>query len=193
MTPPTRAVCAGNGSTAAIPNNPGGEPEIWIAREGPAIVGQYATMPVRLAVTGREMTGSWGMDVMVAPERQRQGLGEVLFRTWDRNVGASLGPGAVGRLVSAVPEAALAGRRAGAVSGQAADAARASGIRAGRSPINRLISAMTLADRADRRAHAAAAAPRCGSIRRFDDSFTELWERAARRSSTSRSGATPAT
>ena len=39
------------------PNNPGGEPEIWIAREGPAIVGQYATMPVRLAVAGREMRG----------------------------------------------------------------------------------------------------------------------------------------
>ena len=33
------------------------------------------------------------MDVMVAPERQRRGLGEVLFRTWDRNVGASLGLG----------------------------------------------------------------------------------------------------
>jgi len=33
------------------------------------------------------------MDVMVAPERQRQGLGEALFRTWDRHVGASLGLG----------------------------------------------------------------------------------------------------
>jgi GNAT superfamily N-acetyltransferase len=75
------------------PNNPGQEPEIWIAREGTALVGQYATMPVRLSVKGREMQGSWGMDVMVAPERQRQGLGEVLFRTWDRNVGASLGLG----------------------------------------------------------------------------------------------------
>ena len=75
------------------PNNPGQEPEIWIAREGPAIVGQYATMPVRLSLAGREVQGSWGMDVMVAPERQRQGLGEVLFRTWDRNVGASLGLG----------------------------------------------------------------------------------------------------
>src|SRR5258708_6032924 len=31
------------------PNNPGGEPEIWIAREGPAIIGQYAEMPVKLA------------------------------------------------------------------------------------------------------------------------------------------------
>ena len=75
------------------PNNPGGEPEIWIAREGPAIVGQYATMPVQVTVQGREIKGSWGMDVMVAPERQRRGLGEVLFRVWDRNVGASLGLG----------------------------------------------------------------------------------------------------
>jgi len=75
------------------PNNPGGTPIIWIAREGPTIVGQYATMPVRLSVGGREVDASWGMDVMVAPERQRQGIGEVLFRTWDRNTGASLGLG----------------------------------------------------------------------------------------------------
>jgi GNAT superfamily N-acetyltransferase len=75
------------------PNNPGQDPEIWIAREGPAIIGQYATMPVTVSVRGRDIQGSWGMDVMVAPERQRQGLGEVLFRTWDRNVGASLGLG----------------------------------------------------------------------------------------------------
>ena len=35
----------------------------------------------------------WGMDVMVAPERQRQGLGDALFRTWDRHTGAALGLG----------------------------------------------------------------------------------------------------
>lgn len=75
------------------PNNPAGTPVIWIAREGPTIVGQYATMPVRLQVKGREVSASWGMDVMVAPERQRQGIGEVLFRTWDRDVAASLGLG----------------------------------------------------------------------------------------------------
>ena len=78
---------------ARNPNNPSGIPEIWIAREGPTIVGQYATMPVRLWVKGQEVYGSWGMDVMVAPERQRQGLGEILFRTWDQNVGAALGLG----------------------------------------------------------------------------------------------------
>jgi GNAT superfamily N-acetyltransferase len=75
------------------PNNPGGIPEIWIAREGSAVVGQYATMPVRLWAASHDLRASWGMDVMVAPERQRQGLGEVLFRTWDQHVGASLGLG----------------------------------------------------------------------------------------------------
>src|SRR6187399_922074 len=75
------------------PHVPVTGPQIWIAREGHTVIGQYATMPVRLSLAGRELQGSWGMDVMVAPERQRQGLGEVLFRTWDRNVGASLGLG----------------------------------------------------------------------------------------------------
>jgi len=75
------------------PNNPSENPEIWLAREGPTVIGQYATMPVRLIVRGEEIYASWGMDVMVAPERQRQGLGEVLFRTWDQHVGASLGLG----------------------------------------------------------------------------------------------------
>jgi len=75
------------------PNNPSENPEIWLAREGPTVIGQYATMPVRLSIRGEEIYASWGMDVMVAPERQRQGLGEVLFRTWDQHVGASLGLG----------------------------------------------------------------------------------------------------
>ena len=75
------------------PNVPAVGPLIWVAREGQAIVGQYAAMPVRVQTDGLEIGGAWGMDVMVAPERQRQGLGDVLFRTWDRNVGASLGLG----------------------------------------------------------------------------------------------------
>src|SRR5262245_1617687 len=75
------------------PQAPSEGPLIWLAREGTTIVGQYATMPVKLSVSGREIDAAWGMDVMVAPERQRQGLGDVLFKTWDRNVGASLGLG----------------------------------------------------------------------------------------------------
>jgi predicted N-acetyltransferase YhbS len=69
------------------------EPRIWIARDGGTIVGQYATMPVTLWVAGRELDASWGMDVMVAPDRQRQGIGEALFQTWDTHTDASLGMG----------------------------------------------------------------------------------------------------
>jgi predicted N-acetyltransferase YhbS len=156
------------------PNNSGGEPEIWIAREGTALVGQYATMPVKLGVKGREINGSWGMDVMVAPERQRQGLGEVLFRTWDRNVGASLGLGlsdASYRLFQKLrwPDV-----------GPVPCLVKPLSRRAFRHPrwpmaINRLISALTfplvlLVSRSR---------PLRAEVRlvpRFDDSFTELWD-----------------
>ena len=157
------------------PNNPGGGPEIWVAREGPAIVGQYATMPVKLAVKGREVAGSWGMDVMVAPERQRRGLGEVLFRTWDRNVGASLGLGlseASYRLFQKLnwPDV-----------GPVPCLVKPLSRRAFRHPrwpvaVNRLISALTwpivliVARSRPLRAEVRI-------IQRFDDSFTELWER----------------
>jgi GNAT superfamily N-acetyltransferase len=159
------------------PNNPGQEPEIWIAREGPAIVGQYATMPVKLSVRGREVTGSWGMDVMVAPERQRQGLGEVLFRTWDRNVGASLGLGlseASYRLFQK-----LRWPDVGPVPCLVKPLTR----RALRRPnwpveLNRLVSALTLPIvRIVARNRPLAAEVRM--IQRFDESFTELWNELA--------------
>ena len=159
------------------PNNPGGEPEIWVAREGPAIIGQYATMPVRLSVTGKEVKGSWGMDVMVAPERQRRGLGEVLFRTWDRNVGASLGLGlseASYRLFQKLnwPDV-----------GPVPCLIKPLSRRAFRHPrwpvpINRLISAVTWPFvMIVARARPLRAEVRL--VQRFDESFTELWEKLA--------------
>jgi predicted N-acetyltransferase YhbS len=75
------------------PHVPADGPLIWLAREGTTVIGQYATMPVRLSVGGREIDASWGTDVMVAPERQRQGVGDRLFRTWERSTGAALGLG----------------------------------------------------------------------------------------------------
>lgn len=159
------------------PNNPGQAPEIWIAREGPAIIGQYATMPVRLAVAGLEVQGSWGMDVMVAPERQRQGLGEVLFRMWDRHVGASLGLGLSESSYRLFQK--LRWPDVGPVPCFVKPLTR----RALRRPewpvaINRLVSALTLPlvrivarDR-----------PLQDEVRmvhRFDDSFTALWETIA--------------
>jgi GNAT superfamily N-acetyltransferase len=161
------------------PNNPGQEPEIWIAREGRAIVGQYATMPVRLSLKGREVQGSWGMDVMVAPERQRQGLGEVLFRTWDRNVGASLGLGlseASYRLFQK-----LRWPDVGPVPCFVKPLTR----RALRRPewplaVNRLVSAITLPIvKIVARNRPLQAEVRL--IQRFDESFNELWESLASR------------
>ena len=159
------------------PNNPGQEPEIWIAREGTTIIGQYATMPVRLSLGGREVQGSWGMDVMVAPERQRQGLGELLFRTWDRNVGASLGLG----LSESSYRLFLKMRwpDVGPVPCFVKPLTR----RALRRPnwptaLNRLVSALTLpVVMIVARDRPLAAEVRL--IQRFDDSFTALWEELA--------------
>jgi GNAT superfamily N-acetyltransferase len=159
------------------PNNPGQEPEIWIAREGPAIVGQYATMPVRLSLAGREVQGSWGMDVMVAPERQRQGLGEVLFRTWDRNVGASLGLGLSDSSYRLFQK--LRWPDVGPVPCFVKPLTR----RALRRPnwpvaLNRLVSALTLpVVKIVARNRPLEAEVRL--IQRFDDSFTALWESLA--------------
>src|SRR5688500_2082982 len=159
------------------PNNPGGTPVIWIAREGPTLVGQYATMPVRLQVHGQQVDASWGMDVMVAPERQRQGIGEVLFRTWDRNVGASLGLGlseSSHRLFRKLrwPEV-----------GPLTCLVKPLTRRAFRRPnwpvlLNRLVSAVMLPIvLIVARSRPLAAEVRM--IQRFDDSFTELWDSVA--------------
>jgi hypothetical protein len=159
------------------PNNPGHEPEIWIAREGPAIVGQYATMPVKLSLAGREVQASWGMDVMVAPERQRQGLGEVLFRTWDRNVGASLGLGLSESSYRLFQK--LRWPDVGPVPCLVKPLTR----RAFRRPnwpvgINRVVSALTLPIvKIVARTRPLSAEVRL--IDRFDESFTRLWDEVA--------------
>lgn len=156
------------------PNNPGQEPEIWIAREGPAIVGQYATMPVKLAVRGREVQGSWGMDVMVAPERQRQGLGEVLFRTWDRHVGASLGLGLSESSYRLFQK--LRWPDVGPVPCFVKPLTRRALRRPNWPvPINRLVSALTLPIvKIVARTRPLRAEVRL--IQRFDESFTQLWQ-----------------
>ena len=159
------------------PNNPGSEPAIWIAREGTTLVGQYATMPVRLSLGGREVQGSWGMDVMVAPERQRQGLGEVLFRTWDRNVGASLGLGLSDSSYRLFQK--LRWPDVGPIPCFVKPLTR----RALRRPdwpvaLNRLVSAITLpVVKIVGRPRPLAAEVRL--IQRFDDSFTALWDQVA--------------
>ena len=60
------------------PNNPRGEPEIWIAREGPAIVGQYATMPVQVTVTGQQVRGNRRSGVVVGHQPRIGGRGTLM-------------------------------------------------------------------------------------------------------------------
>ena len=159
------------------PSNPPAGPLIWLAREGPAVIGQYATMPVRLSLSGREIDAAWGMDVMVAPERQRQGLGEILFGTWDKAVGASLGLGlsqASSRLFTKLrwPEV-----------GPVPCLVKPLTRRALRQPgwpsaVNRVVSAVTLP------VVKLISRPRplrgeTVLTRQFDEGFTALWERLA--------------
>lgn len=159
------------------PSNPGREPEIWIAREGTTIVGQYATMPVKLSVRGQEVRGSWGMDVMVAPERQRQGLGEVLFRTWDRHVGASLGLGLSDSSYRLFQK--LRWPDVGPVPLLVKPLTRRAFRRANWPvPLNRLVSAlMWPIVKIIARTRPLAAEVRM--IHRFDESFTTLWDELA--------------
>ena len=154
-----------------------GEPLIWVAREGGSVIGQYAAMPVIANVAGREIDAAWGMDVMVAPERQRQGLGEQLFRTWDRNVGAALGLG--GSASSHRLFQKLRWPDLGTVPSLAKPLSR----RALRRPtwsrtLNRLISALTLPwVRLVARPRPVTEEIRV--IRQFDDRFTGLWARVS--------------
>jgi GNAT superfamily N-acetyltransferase len=157
------------------PNTPPGGRQIWLAREGPTIIGQHAGMPVRLAVEGREVLGSWGLDAMVAPERRRQGVGEMLMRAWDHDVQAALGLGLSApsrRLFQKLRWPALRSvpclmkpltRRA---------------FRRGTWPVplNRLISALTYPYvRFVSRTRPLGA--QIEPIRHFDERFTALWER----------------
>lgn len=68
-------------------------PEIWVAREAESLLGQYASMPVRLEWGGREVRASWGMDVFLRAEARGKGLGARLFTTWSDHVEVALGLG----------------------------------------------------------------------------------------------------
>lgn len=159
------------------PNNVGGQPGIWVAREGPTVVGQYPTLPVRLSLRGIEVDGAWGTEAVVAPERDAQGIGEALVRTWDRNAGAalSLGTSPESRQVlerlhwpapTLVPQVVKPlTRRAVRLVGWPA-------------PLNRLVSEVAMpVIRIVSRSRPLKA--ECEPIRRFDASFTALWERLA--------------
>ncbi len=151
-----------------------GEPRIWVARESTAVVGQIAAIPVRLLVRGREIDGTWGADAMVAPERQRQGLGELLVRSWETGADAVLGLG-----LSEATHGLFAKLRWPLV--EIPCLVKPLSRRALRMPkwpvpINRLVSALTLPIvRFVARTRPLAAETRL--VRRFDESLTGVWDR----------------
>jgi len=159
------------------PNNPPDGPLIWLAREGPTVVGHYAAMPVRVHAAGGERRGAWGMDVMVAPERQRQGIGEALFRTWEHHVDAALGLGlsaASRRLLAKLrwPQPHLVPCLVKPLT------RRALRQPTWPMPVNRFVSALTLpVVRLVSRARPLAA--QVEPLRHFDARFDELWSRIA--------------
>jgi hypothetical protein len=161
------------------PNNPSGNPLLWVVREGPTIIGHYATMPVRLSLSGREVDAAWGTDAMVAPERQRRGLGEDLFREWDRSVGASMGLGLSESSSSLLKK--LHWPDVTPIPGLVKPLTRrAVRLPTVPMPINRFFSFVTypiVRVAARVRPLRADVEP----IRRFDAGFTELWDRLADR------------
>jgi hypothetical protein len=73
------------------PANTGREAPYWIVREGPTVIAACPLMPVRVSIRGLNAEGVWTGDPLVVAERQRQGLGEALLRTFDRQAGVGLG------------------------------------------------------------------------------------------------------
>jgi hypothetical protein len=75
------------------PANAGEAPSYLVVHEGPTVIAAAALTPVRVSIRGLDAVGAWCADPLVAAERQRQGLGESLLRTWDRESGVALGAG----------------------------------------------------------------------------------------------------
>ncbi|HET9358480.1 MAG TPA: hypothetical protein VFO58_01960 [Vicinamibacterales bacterium] len=159
------------------PNNSTGLPGIWVAREGPTVVGHYPTLPVRLSLKGMEIEGAWGTGALIAPERDRQGLDEALVRAWDRNSGAVLAFGA------SAESRGIIDRLHWPPSHVVPSLVKPLTRRALRfphlpMPFNRVISALVYpVVRVVARSRPLRA--ECEPIRRFDNSFTALWERLA--------------
>ncbi len=159
------------------PANPGGQPRLWVAREGPSVVGHFPTLPVRLSLRGMNVDAAWGAEAYVAPERDALALDEALIRAWDRNTGAALTLG--------VPAAtrAIFDRLRWPPSSALPCLVKPLTRRALRLPnlpliLNRLISAVSLpVVRVVSRSRPLRA--ECQPIRRFDASFDALWDRVA--------------
>jgi hypothetical protein len=75
--------------------NPGarGADAPWVVREGTAIIAALVPRPVRVSLAGADIRGAWLVDPLVAAERDRQGLQELLVRAAHREHDITLATG----------------------------------------------------------------------------------------------------
>lgn len=159
------------------PSNPSAQPAIWVAREGPTVVAQYPTRPVRVSLKGLEIDGAWGTATTVAPERDRQGLEESLVRAWDRQSGAALALGPAPEVLKALGTLGFAGPQSVpcVVKPLTRRAARFPNVP---QPINQIVGAL-LYPVVQIVGRSRPLRAECEPIRRFDPGFTALWEQLA--------------
>ncbi len=75
--------------------NPGtrGAAAPWVVREGPSLVGSLTAVRVGVSMAGRNVDGAWLSEPVVAAERDRQGLHELLVRASYRDTEVTLASG----------------------------------------------------------------------------------------------------
>lgn len=115
----------------------------WLAREGTAIVAACDGCPVRVSVSGRDLSGTWLTDPVVVAERDRQGLQEALIRAWQRSTDVTLAAGIADATRTVLDKVRVP--RAVAVPCVVKPLSRRALRRADwPTPVNRLVSAVTL-------------------------------------------------
>ena len=69
------------------PNNPDGEPLIWVARVDDAFGGMVATIPVKVRTPKGFVLGMWGVDFIVSSKMRGMGIGKALLTEWLKTPG----------------------------------------------------------------------------------------------------------
>jgi GNAT superfamily N-acetyltransferase len=63
---------------------------VWLVKSGPDIVGQMATIPIKLKVGEEEVQALWSIDFIVFPEFRGRGLGKRLVQTAQEAYGQTM-------------------------------------------------------------------------------------------------------
>jgi len=69
------------------PDNPDGEPLIWVARVDHSFGGMVATIPVKVRTPKGPVLGMWGVDFIVSNKMRGMGIGKSLLAEWIKTPG----------------------------------------------------------------------------------------------------------